>query len=67
LSCIASGHTSQPPSFPPRSGQGAFVVCLDAQAPSFDGVSIEVKSSAGDTVTFKNILFGDVWACSGQR
>ena len=45
--------------------QTTWMAKLPATPASFDPVNI-TASSGGSTVTLANVLFGDVWVCSGQ-
>jgi sialate O-acetylesterase len=46
--------------------QGHWLVNLPALAASSQGRPMEVSSSAGEVVTFEDVVVGEVWVCSGQ-
>ena len=50
---------------PDTANDGMFVAVFEPVATSFDSYSIKAES-AGDTIVLTNILFGDVFICSGQ-
>lgn len=52
---------------PVKAGSdGRWVVKLPPQAASPSGQAVAVKIEGTNTITLENVVFGDVWICSGQ-
>ena len=46
--------------------QGNWLLYLDAMAAKTTGSNMTVNESGANTLTFTNVVVGDVWICSGQ-
>ncbi|KAK3097689.1 hypothetical protein FSP39_012142 [Pinctada imbricata] len=45
---------------------GVWIITFPSQNPLKEGVKIEVKKQGEQSITLSDVLFGDVWICSGQ-
>ena len=50
----------------PYMGESAFMAKLPATPSSMTAMHNVTATSGGQTITLANVLFGDVWVCSGQ-
>ena len=50
----------------PYMGESAFMAKLPATPSSMTATHNVTATSGGQTITLANVLFGDVWVCSGQ-
>ena len=48
------------------NAQGRWRLSLPPQPASTSPVTVTASNSAGSTITIKDVLFGDVWLCSGK-